>query len=62
MNNVKRLKKIMNDHGLTRNETAYILGVKKQTVDGWLTPEEKPSYRKMANAYIDLLTLKMEGR
>lgn len=60
MTNAETLRQIMQDHGLTRVDTAKLLGVSLKTIEGWLATPGCSSHRKVKSNMIELLRLKVE--
>ena len=54
-NNVRELRRVMKEYGLTRPQVATHLCVGLSTVDRWLTPSGNTSYRKMPDMAVKLL-------
>lgn len=61
-NNNAWLKKFMKEHNLTRPNVAAACAVSLSTVDRWLAPPRKVSFRSMPDMAVSLLTcLKANG-
>jgi hypothetical protein len=60
MTNEQKLRKIMDENGLTRPEAAKLIGVALNTLDGWLAPVGAKTHRKMADRHLEHLELKID--
>lgn len=59
-NNPQRLRELMEQHKLTRDDVARIAGVGCSTVDTWLAPEGAASHRGMRDRSIRLIELELQ--
>lgn len=61
MTNFQRVKALMDEHRLTRQQVADLLGLNKQAVDSWFFSHKSRGYRQPSDQTIELLELKLRA-
>lgn len=61
MTNFQRIKQLMDEHGLSRQQVADLIGCRIQAVHSWHFSPDAQGHRKPSNQIIELLELKLRA-